>query len=142
MGALEYQCGSGVHAAITAPDRGADAAPTMPAEDRVDGCLDLNEHLVEHRESTFFIRVQGQSMTGSGIHDGDLLVVDRALEAADGDIVVARVDGEMTLKRFCKRNGHVRLLPENPCFRPIEFADGQELTIWGVATSVVHSLRR
>jgi DNA polymerase V len=112
------------------------------AEDHVDGCLDLNEHLVEHRESTFFIRVQGQSMTGAGINDGDLLVVDRALEAADGDIVVAMVDNEMTLKRLCKRNGHVRLLPENPCFRPIEFEDGQELTIWGVATSVVHSLRR
>ena len=112
------------------------------AEDHVDGCLDLNEHLVEHRESTFFIRVQGQSMTGAGIEDGDLLVVDRALEAADGDLVVAMVDNELTLKRLQKRNGQVRLLPENPCFRPIEFADGQELSIWGVATSVVHSLRR
>ena len=81
-------------------------------------------------------------MTGAGIEDGDLLVVDRALEAADGDIVVAMVDNELTLKRLQKRNGQVRLLPENPCFRPIEFADGQELSIWGVATSVVHSLRR
>ena len=131
MDALEHQCGSGVR-----------AAPATPAEDRVDGCLDLNEHLVEHRESTFYIRVQGQSMTGAGINNGDLLVVDRALEAADGDIVVAMVDNEMTLKRLQKRNGHVRLLPENPCFRPIEFKDGQELTIWGVATSVVHFLRR
>ncbi len=112
------------------------------AEDHVDGSLDLNEHLIEHREATFFIRVQGQSMTGAGIQDGDLLVVDRALEAADGDIVVAMVDGELTLKRLYRRNGHVRLLPENPCFHPIEFADGQELSIWGVATSVVHSLRR
>lgn len=118
------------------------AGSPAPAEDHVDGSLDLNEHLIEHRESTFFIRVQGQSMTGAGINDGDLLVVDRALEAADGDIVVAMVDGELTLKRLHKRNGHVRLLPENPCFNPIEFADGQELTIWGVATSVVHSLRR
>ena len=131
MDALEHQCGSGVR-----------AAPATPAEDRVDGCLDLNEHLVEHRESTFYIRVQGQSMTGAGINDGDLLVVDRALEAADGNIVVAMVDGELTLKRLHKRNGHVRLLPENPCFRPVEFEDGQELTIWGVATSVVHFLRR
>lgn len=115
----------------------------MPAaaEDHVDGSLDLNEHLIEHREATFFIRVQGQSMTGAGIQDGDLLVVDRALEAADGDIVVAMVDGEMTLKRLYKRNGHVRLLPENPCFHPIELADGQELSIWGVATSVVHRLK-
>jgi len=121
MGAPEHRCGSRLGA---------------------DGCLDLNEHLVAHPEATFFIRVQGQSMTGAGINDGDLLVVDRALEAADGDIVVAMVNNEMTLKRLQKRNGHVRLLPENPCFRPIEFKDGQELTIWGVATSVVHFLRR
>lgn len=118
------------------------AGSPAPAEDHVDGCLDLNEHLIEHRESTFFIRVQGQSMTGAGINDGDLLVVDRAIEPHDGDIVVAVVDGDLTLKRLQKRNGHVRLLPENPCFLPIEFADGQELSIWGVATSVVHSLRR
>ncbi|MEZ5615330.1 MAG: translesion error-prone DNA polymerase V autoproteolytic subunit [Rhodocyclaceae bacterium] len=111
------------------------------AEDHIDGCLDLNEHLVEHRESTYFIRVQGQSMSGAGIQDGDLLVVDRALEARDGDIVVALVDHELTLKRLFKRNGQVRLLPENPCFRPIELADGQELSVWGVATSVVHRLK-
>ena len=106
-----------------------------------DGCLDLNEHLVAHPGATFLIRVRGESMRGAGIHDGDLLVVDRALEAADGDLVVANVDNELTLKRLSKRNGQVRLLPENPCFRPIEFADGQEMSIWGVATSVVHSLR-
>jgi DNA polymerase V len=113
----------------------------VAAEDHVDGCLDLNEYLIEHRESTYFIRVQGQSMTGAGIHDGDLLVVDRVLEPRDGDIVVAMVDNELTLKRLFKRNGQVRLLPENPCFHPIEFADAQELTIWGVATSVVHRLK-
>lgn len=111
------------------------------AEDHVDGCLDLNEHLVTHREATFFIRVQGQSMIGAGIHDGDLLVVDRALEPRDGDIVVARIDNALTLKRLAKRNGQVRLLPENPCYRPIAFADGQELSIWGVATGVVRRLR-
>ena len=121
---------------------GVHAAPATPAGECAADSLDLNEHLVAHREATFFIRVHSESMAGSGIHDGDLLVVDRALEAADGDIVVAMVDNEMTLKRLQKRNGHVRLLPENPCFRPIEFEDGQELTIWGVATSVVHSLRR
>ena len=121
---------------------GVHAAPATPAGECAADSLDLNEHLVAHREATFFIRVHSESMAGSGIHDGDLLVVDRALAAGDGDIVVARVDGELTLKRLQKRNGHVRLLPENPCFRPIEFEDGQELTIWGVATSVVHSLRR
>ena len=113
-----------------------------PAEDHVDGSLDLNEHLIEHREATYFIRVQGQSMTGAGIADGDLLVVDRALAPGDGDIVIAAVDGELTLKRLYKRNGAIRLLPENPCYHPIEFKDGQELTIWGVVTSVIHRFRR
>ena len=112
-----------------------------PAEDYVEGSLDLNEHLIEHREATFFVRVKGQSMTGAGIADGDLLVVDRSLEAGDGDIVVAVVDGELTVKRLSRRSGRVRLLAEHPGFAPIEFRDGQELTVWGVVTSVVHRIR-
>lgn len=106
------------------------------------GGLDLNEHLVAHREATFFIRVRGESMHGAGIHDGDLLVVDRALEPDDGDFVVAEQDGGLTLKRLSKRDGRVRLLPENPCHRPDPLAGDAELSVWGVATSVVHSLRR
>jgi len=112
-----------------------------PAEDYVEGSLDLNEHLIVHREATFFVRVKGQSMTGAGICDGDLLVVDRALEAGDGDIVVAVVDGELTVKRLSKRGGRVRLLAEHPGFSPIEFKDGQELTVWGVVTSIVRRIK-
>jgi len=106
-----------------------------------DNSLDLNEHLVAHREATFFIRVHSESMAGAGIHDGDLLVVDRALEPADGDLVVAEEDGGLTLKRLFRRNGHVRLLPENPCQHPVALAGDPELSIWGVATSVVHRLK-
>lgn len=106
-----------------------------------DGRLDLNEHLVAHRESTFLIRVRSDSMSCVGIRDGDLLVVDRALEAGDGDLVVAEAEGGLTLKRLYRRNGHVRLLPENPCQHPTELADDADLSIWGVATSVVHRLR-
>ena len=109
-----------------------------PAEDYVEGSLDLNEHLIQHKEATFFVRVQGESMIGAGILNGDLLVVDRALEAVDGNIVIAVVDGELTLKRLSRRNGQVRLLPENPCFHPIEFNDDQTLEIWGVVTNVIH----
>ena len=112
-----------------------------PAEDYVECSLDLNEHLIEHREATFFVRVKGQSMTGAGISDGDLLVVDRSLEAGDGDIVVAVVDGELTIKRLSRRGNHVRLLAEHPGFAPIEFKDGQELTVWGVVTSIIRRLR-
>lgn len=112
-----------------------------PADDYVEGSLDLNEHLIAHREATFFVRVKGHSMTGAGIRDGDLLVVDRSLEAGDGDIVVAAVDGELTVKRLSRRGGTVRLLPESPGFAPIEFKDGQELTVWGVVTSVIHRVK-
>ncbi|CAG0932065.1 MAG: Protein UmuD [Rhodocyclaceae bacterium] len=111
------------------------------ADEHAEGSLDLNEHLVAHREATFLIRVRSEAMVGAGVHDGDLLVVDRALEPADGDLVVAEEDGGLTLKRFLRRNGHVRLLPENPCHRPNPLADDPALSIWGVATSVVHRLK-
>ena len=112
-----------------------------PAEDYVEGSLDLNEHLIAHREATFFMRVQGHSMTGAGIADGDLLVVDRSIEAGDGDIVVAVVDGELTVKRLWRRGARVRLLAENPAYAPIELKDGQELAVWGVVTSIVRRMR-
>ena len=106
-----------------------------------DGSLDLNEHLVAHREATFFIRVRNDAMAGAGIRDGDLLVVDRALEADDGDLVVAEAEGGLTLKRLYRRNGLVRLLPENPCQHSAAPAGDPGLSIWGVATSVVRRLR-
>ena len=112
-----------------------------PADDYVEGALDLNEHLIAHREATFFVGVKGHSMSGAGIADGDLLVVDRSLEAASGDIVVAVVDGELTVKRLSRRGGRVRLLPEAPGYAPIEFKDGQELAVWGVVTSIIHRIR-
>ena len=112
-----------------------------PADDYVSETLDLNEHLISHKEATFFLRAKGHSMTGAGIQDGDLLVVDRSLNPTHRSIVIAVVDGEFTVKRLYKRAGRIRLLAENPDFAPIEFIDGQELLIWGVVTSVIHKLR-
>lgn len=113
-----------------------------PADDYVEAHLDLNEHLIEHKDATFFVQATGDSMVGAGIQDGSLLVVDRALEAGHGDIVIAVIDGELTIKRLEKRRGRIRLIAENPDFDPIEFKDGQELTIWGVVTSIIQRLRR
>lgn len=113
-----------------------------PADDYVEALLDLNEHLIEHKEATFFVQATGDSMIGAGIQEGCLLVVDRALEAKHGDIVIAVIDGELTVKRLEKRRGKIRLLSENPVYSPIEFKEGQELTIWGVVTSVIHRLKR
>lgn len=112
-----------------------------PADDYVSEALDLNEHLIAHKEATFFLRAKGHSMTGAGIQDGDLLIVDRSLTPAHRSVVIAVVDGEFTVKRLYKRGSKVRLLAENPEFAPIDFNEGQELQIWGVVTSVIHRMQ-
>ncbi len=80
-------------------------------------------------------------MTGAGIQDGDLLVVDRSLTPANRSVVIAVVDGEFTVKRLSKRGGKIRPLAENPDFAAIDFKDGQELQIWGVVTNVIHRMQ-
>jgi DNA polymerase V len=108
-----------------------------PADDYVQGRLSLDEHLIRHKEATFFVRAKGNSMIGAGIFDGDLLVVDKSLTPKSGDVVIAVVDGDLTVKRLIKRKGVIFLKPENPRFKDIEFKDGQELQVWGVVTSTV-----
>lgn len=112
-----------------------------PAEDYEEPALDLNEHLVQHREATFFVRAQGHSMVGAGIHDGDLLVVDRALTARDGDIVIAVVDGALTVKRLRQQGDRTWLQAENPDYGDIELGEDQQLELWGVVTAVIHRYR-
>ncbi len=110
-----------------------------PADDYAEGKLDLNKHLIKHPAATFFVRVTGDSMIEAGIHSADLLVVDRSLEAIDGNVIVAVLDGELVCKRLEKR-GTVRLLPANRNYSPIEIQDGQNFSIWGVVTNVIHAL--
>ena len=111
-----------------------------PADDYLEGKLDLNRHLIKHPAATFFVRVTGDSMIDAGIHSGDLLVVDRSLEPADKHVVVAVLDGELTVKRLSRQNGRLRLLPENRKYQPIEITSQQTIEIWGVVTSVIHAL--
>ena len=108
-----------------------------PADDYIEGRLSLDEHLVRNREATFFVRAKGNSMVGAGIFDGDLLVVDKSLTPSSGDIVIAVIDAELTVKRLINRCGQVILKPENPRFKEIELKEGQELQVWGVVTSAV-----
>jgi DNA polymerase V len=112
-----------------------------PADDYVESRLSLDEHFVQHPEATFFLRVQGDSMVGAGIHDGDLLIVDKSLEPRHGSIVIAEVHGELTVKRLCRKNGAISLLAENPAYRAISICEESQLVIWGVVTEVVHTLR-
>jgi len=111
-----------------------------PADDYIEGTLDLNRHLIKHPAATFFVRVSGDSMIDAGIHTGDILVVDRSLEAVDGNVIVAALDGELTVKRLFKRDQTLRLLPANKNHQPIEITQQQTFEIWGVVTNVIHAL--
>ncbi len=111
-----------------------------PAENYLEEPLDLNRYCVKNPPATFFVRVDGDSMTGAGICRGDLLVVDRSLRPGNNDIVVAVVDGEFTLKRLRLAAGRAMLCPENPDFHPIEVGEGMEFEVWGKVVKVIHEL--
>ena len=109
-----------------------------PAEQYVESPLDLNELLIHRPAATFFVRAAGDSMIGAGIHSGDILVVDRSLDARDGSIVIACVDNEFTVK-FLRSDGENWFLqPANRNYRAITFSEGMELKLFGVVTAVIH----
>ena len=108
-----------------------------PADDLVEKALDINDLVVENPASTFFVRVRGDSMEGAGIFSGDVLVVDKSVEARDGKIVVAAVYGEMVVKRL-KRVGETHMLySENDSYEPIEVNENDDCYIWGVVVGSV-----
>ena len=110
-----------------------------PAADHEERRLDINEYLVRNPISTFFFPVQGDSMEGGQIFDGDVLVVDRSVKASHGSVVVAFVDGERLVNRLWNRGGRVALVAENPAYPPLEIREGSELVVWGV---VIGKFRR
>ena len=112
-----------------------------PADDYVEGHLDLHELTDALSPSCYWMQAEGESMVGAGILSGDRLLVDRAIEPQNGDVVVAAVDGELTVKRFMRRGNETRLLAANPEYPSIELLDGQELVVWGVVTFVLHNAR-
>jgi DNA polymerase V len=109
-----------------------------PGDDYLDDKLDLNEYLIKHPSATFFMRVEGDSMVNAGINSGDLLIVDRAMEATNGSIVVAIVDGEFTVKRFQVKDNKAYLVAENSHYHPIEITPEMRFEVWGVVTYVIH----
>lgn len=111
-----------------------------PAQDYIEQTIDLNQICVEHPAATFYVRASGHSMVGEGINDGDLLIIDRAIAARHGSIVLACLDGEFTVKKLQERP-RPALLPANPDFSPIYPQEGQELEIFGVVTFVLHKTR-
>lgn len=112
-----------------------------PAEDHIEEKLDLNRLMVEHPAATFFLRVEGESMENANIQPGDILVVDRALTPQNGQIIVAVLNGEFTVKRLKKKENRLYLLPENPAFPTLEITSETEFQIWGVVTFIIHKAR-
>ncbi len=111
-----------------------------PADDYIDIGIDLNKQLIKHPTSTFFLRVSGDSMTGAGIQNGDLLIVDRGLDPHPGHIVVAILDSSFTLKRLTYHRGVPSLEADNPQYPPIDLRNHHNVEIWGVAIYSIHNL--
>lgn len=111
-----------------------------PAADYMDTKLDLNELCVQNPSATFFIRVSGDSMQGAGIHDGDILIVDKSLDAKPRDVIVAVVDGEFLVKRLCRQGNMVFLAAENFHYPPILIEENTNFQVWGVVTKVIHTV--
>ncbi|MBX9805339.1 MAG: translesion error-prone DNA polymerase V autoproteolytic subunit [Alphaproteobacteria bacterium] len=109
-----------------------------PADDREEDSLDLNQHLIQHPAATFFVRASGESMINAGINNNDILIVDRSLEPKHGDIIIAALNGELTVKRLHLKGKMVTLMPDNPDYPAIEITEEINFLIWGVVTSVVH----
>ena len=111
-----------------------------PSEDYIEGKLNLHSHVVRNESATFFVKAGGDSMLGAGIHEGDLLVVDRSISPVPGKVVIACVEGEFTVKQLARCGGRLLLLPENPDYREIDITGCEDVQIWGVVTYVVHAL--
>lgn len=118
--------------------QGIPAGFPSPADDHLQKELNLHEHLIRHPAATFFAHVQGNSMKDANLNDGDLLVIDRAETPRHRSIVVAVVNGEFTVKRLYKRNGEIKLVPENKAFPTIHVTEGMDVEIWGVVSHIIH----
>lgn len=111
-----------------------------PADDYIDQQLNLHELAVRNPAATFFLRAAGDSMLGAGIHDGDLLIVDRSVDATHNRVVIAALDGELLVKRLIRRSNRAWLAPANPDYPEIEITAREYVHIWGVVTYVLHKL--
>lgn len=130
--------------ALPYADAGIHAGFPSPAQDYLNESIDLNKELIHNKETTFYARVEGNSMVEAGIYDGDYVVIDKSLEANDGDYIAAFIDGEFTLKQF-KRDPQNRcawLIPYNPEYKPIKVTEENNFMVWGVVTNVIRRIKK
>ena len=119
-------------------DTGISAGFPSPADDFIELSIDLNKHLIKHKDTTFFAKVKGHSMKNVGIFDGDLLVIDKSLEPQDGRIAICQIDGEFTIKRIKKEENVIWLIAENEDYKPIKVTPENDFVIWGI---VINSIK-
>ena len=119
---------------------GISAGFPSPADDFLDNALDLNKVIVKNPSATFYGRVKGNSMRDAGLNDGDLLVIDKSLEPANGKIAVCFIDGEFTVKRIKVEKNCCYLMPANENYQPIKVTPDNEFIIWGIVTTVIKSV--
>lgn len=138
-----YRASTAVSLPLPYADEGVRAGFPSPAQDYLTPSFDLNREIIRHPAATFYARVAGDSMSGEGIAEGDLLVIDRSLEPAHGDLAVCCLDGEFTLKRL-RFDGPRRLwlMPSNPNYRPIEITPECRFKVWGIVTHTIKANRR
>ena len=122
-------------------DHGIQAGFPSPAQDYISETIDLNMEVVRHPAATFYGRVNGDSVIDEGIDDGDLIVIDRAIEPADGDLAVCCVDGEFTLKYIKLTDSGLKLMPANPAYPEIVITEGVKFIMWGVVTYIIKKVR-
>ena len=118
-------------------NQGISAGFPSPADDFLDIKIDLNREFIKNPNSTFYARVRGNSMIGAGLRDGDLLIIDRSLEAEHKKIAVCFIDGEFTVKRIKKEKDSIWLMPENKDYPAIKVDETNDFVIWGVVTTVI-----
>ncbi len=111
-----------------------------PAENYIEKTIDLNEQLVSNPPATFYVKVSGESMIDANLQDGDILIVDKSINAKNGNIVIAVIDGEFTVKRLgINKDGSIDLIPENKKFKPVKITSDTDFRIWGVVTYIIHA---
>jgi DNA polymerase V len=133
-----WRCSDRTHYCLNLYQQPIPAGFPSPADDYLQEKLDLNKHLIKHPAATFFVKVTGYSMVGAGIHDGDMLIVDRALEPTNGRIIIAVINGELTVKRLQIEPDRILLVAENLEYPPIQVQELDEMTVWGVVVTVIH----
>jgi len=136
-----FRAETNVCLALPIADEGIKAGFPSPAQDFMDMAIDLNRELVRHPASTFYGRVRGSSMIDAGIHDGDILIIDKSLDPRNGDMAVCFIDGEFTIKYIRIEKQAVWLVPANEEYEPIKVTEENDFLIWGIVTYSIKKQR-